>query len=52
MKFFNAGSNIKYFKGSYETGYRFKNLDLDYNITAKRHFISWESLKKNLLIIT
>ena len=40
MKFFlNAGSNIKYFKGSYETGYRFKNLDLDYNITAKTFYL-------------
>lgn len=40
VKFFlNAGSKIKYFRGSIETGYSFKNYNLNYSFLSKSFFL-------------
>ena len=44
--FLNGGSKIKYFSGSFEDGYKFKNHDLKLNINAKLFYVIGKSKEK------
>ena len=44
--FLNAGSKIKYFSGTYETGYRFKNHNLKLDFISKINYFIGKSREK------